>query len=72
MVTYRCKDPSDNRPLIIINVTLEPDRSPPPSHNNNGPPLIFLRLFISSGSVLQQAVKGEENTTDVPREEADT
>lgn len=71
MVTYRCKDPSDNRPLIIINVT-GAGPAPPPSHNNNGPSLIFLRLFISSGSVLQQAVKGEENTTDVPREEADT
>lgn len=71
MVTYRCKDPSDNRPLIIINVT-GAGPVPPPSHNNNGPSLIFLRLFISSGSVLQQAVKGEENTTDVPREEADT
>lgn len=71
MVTYRCKDPSDNRPLIIINVT---GAGPvPPSLSQQQRPLsYFLRLFISSGSVLQQAVKGEENTTDVPREEADT
>lgn len=43
MVTYRCKDPSDNRPLIIINVT-GAGPVPPPSHNNNGPSLMFFAL----------------------------
>lgn len=44
MVTYRCKDPSDNRPLIIINVT---GAGPvPPSLSQQQRPLSYFFALV--------------------------